>query len=215
MALLEIRTKSDWRNIILSGGLLGVIVSVSIFAYNTWYNVPILTYEVLPAYPVTADEKIVAVIVRNEGRAGATDVRIVMQTTGDAAVLPTRLQEDARIASQNSTNVVLTLTRLPSNAQVSLFLKVKTLSESPIADVYVSSLQGVGSKRSPVATHDPLIALVLVARDVFAGIGFVLMVVIIVGTAISSRKKRRQQAKQQAPSLSQMSLWRLMCANVT
>jgi len=74
--------RRDWKSTLLIVGLIAPIVTVSIVAYNTWYNVPVMTYEILPAYPVSQQEQAVALIVRNEGAASATDVRIVIRGSG-------------------------------------------------------------------------------------------------------------------------------------
>ena len=188
----EIKVKTSWKAILVSSGIIVAAMTGIIFAYNTWYNIPVLTFEVLPAYPVSPSEQIVAVIVRNEGRASATDVRIFIQANGEISVLPTVIQEETKIASQNATAIVATLPRLPPGAQISLYLKIQTSANPPVSNVYVSSLQGLGSTRSQVASRG-LMYYVTMIRDILAIFG-VFIIVILVGSGISSRRKK--EAKQ-------------------
>jgi len=191
LKMLDIKApRLDWRSILLSGSLIGAVVIFGTFAYNTWYNIPIVTYELLPAYPASPTEQVAGVIVRNEGRKGATDVRIVIEGSGQISILPTRIQEESKQTTQDS-KAIITLPRLPQGAQISVFLKVQTQAPSPITDVYVSFVEGIGTRRT--ATQDPFSGI----RDLLAAIGGFIIFVLAV-SAVSARIKKRTKA---GPSL--------------
>jgi hypothetical protein len=145
------KPKGSWTTAIISSGLIGAIVVISIFGYNTWYNVPNMTYEILPAYPISTNEQVSAVVVRNEGRAGATNIRIVIHGAGDISVLSLSSGEQTNTA-QNATTLTVTLPRLPAGSQVSLYAKVESSYNPPITSVYVSSDQGIGNQRATTST---------------------------------------------------------------
>jgi hypothetical protein len=189
LVLPQPRKSRDWKSTLLIVGLIAPIVTASIVAYNTWYNVPVMTYEILPAYPVSQQEQAVALIVRNEGAASATDMRIVIRGSGQISLLSTQIQEECKITTQNST-LVVTLPRFPRGTQISLFLKVQAVGESPITSVYISSLQGIGGRHSSTGTPDAFST----AKDLLAVLGGIFILVIIYSVASAGRRKRETPA---------------------
>jgi hypothetical protein len=139
------------RELVVPGAVIAAIVALAIFAYATWYNVPELTYELLPAYPVSDTEQVVALIVRNEGAASATDVRIVVSGKGNATVLPTAIPQEHSIAGEDG-RIIVTMPQLPPGDKISFYVRIYTSDSDPVASIYVSSLEGLGKERPPAMT---------------------------------------------------------------
>jgi len=142
------QASQERKRLILPGDVFLAIVTLGIFAYNTWYNVPDVTYELLPAYPVSDEEQVVALIVRNEGMASATDVRIVVYGKGNATVLPSGVPQEYNVTVQNGATI-LTMPRLPPADKVSFYIRIYTRESTPVSSIYVGFSQGIGKERPP------------------------------------------------------------------
>ena len=68
------------------GSIVVIIVSLVTIAgayYEIVYDKPILTYEILNTYPLPDQSQIVPVIIKNEGHAKASNVRIIIEAEGE------------------------------------------------------------------------------------------------------------------------------------
>jgi hypothetical protein len=164
------RSKTDWVKTISSiGVIVGLIFGGINFAYNEWYKVPQLTYETLDSYPLSGDESIVPIIIRNEGHEKATNVRITIYTGGNIQIVQQKTPEELRLSNENNT-LIATLSRLVDNTQITLYLKVKTLSSKPINEILISSDQGSGGiheTKSQLADSLILIGTILTSVGLF------------------------------------------------
>ncbi|VVB94055.1 Uncharacterised protein [uncultured archaeon] len=123
-----------------------IIFGGASFIYNNWYKTPKLTYETLDSYPLSNEEYIIPIIIRNEGHEKATNVRITVYTAGNIdPSIPKKTPEELTINIESNSTLIANIPRLTDGTQILLYPKVKTLSQKPINEVLIASDQGSGS----------------------------------------------------------------------
>lgn len=138
------KSMMDWVKAVAAlGAIIGIIAGGFNFAYNEWYKTPKLTYEILDSYPLSDDEQIIPIIIRNEGHEKATNVRITVYSGGDILNVQEKTPEELRLNTKNST-LIVELSRLVGNSQITFYLRIKTFSQKPINDILIVSDQGSG-----------------------------------------------------------------------
>ena len=120
--------------LVLFGGLY--------FAYNEWYKTPKLTYETLDSYPLSSDEYVIPIIIRNEGHEKATNVRITIYDAGNIGQdIPKKTPEEITINLESNSTLIANIPRLTDGTQIILYPKVKTLSQKPINDIWTPMIR--------------------------------------------------------------------------
>jgi len=134
----------DWVKVVTALGIIiGIIAGGFNFAYNEWYKTPKLTYETLDSYPLSNEEQIIPIIIRNEGHEKATNVRITIYSGGDILNVQEKTPEELSLNTKNNT-LIADLPRLVDNSQITFYLRIKTFSQKPINDISIVSDQGSG-----------------------------------------------------------------------
>jgi len=137
-----------WLSYIGAMASIAVILGFIITTYNTWYNIPKVTYQILPSYrlpPPLNEESVTIVIIRNEGLAKATGLTISISTSGSIEGLKVDSIEKVNITTPYNTTLIMEMPRLIQGNQASFTLLVSTESD-PITQLDVVYDQGNGIK---------------------------------------------------------------------
>ena len=127
----------------LIGIIIGLIIAGAGFTYNEFYNIPELTYEELDSYPLGNEGNIIPIIIRNEGHDKATNIRITINAWGQIKNVEKITPENLQLEIDDS-RLIVNLDRLVEKSQITFYLKVNTLSNNPINQIFITSDQGPG-----------------------------------------------------------------------
>lgn len=123
--------------------IIGLIIAGAGFTYHEWYDIPKLTYEELDSYPLGNEEKIIPIIIRNEGHDKATNIRITIDAGGQIQNVEKITPENLLLEIDNN-RIIANLDRLVEDSQITFYIKVDTLSNNPINQIFITSDQGPG-----------------------------------------------------------------------
>jgi hypothetical protein len=158
----------------------GAFVLGSGFFYNHWYNVPDVTFTVLPTYALES-LSFGGVVVENRGRATAHDVLISLPDLG------TTIQEysvdsverwSLESGGEQEDNLVLWMDRMTSGSSVTVYLLTSTPSD--FDSVAVTTEEGPGRKAMADSESSPLARQ---ARDSLTLASLLLIVFLVVTLA--------------------------------
>jgi len=179
-------------------GAIATVVTVflgfGIFAYQQWFNVPQIAYEVLPPYRLPSplsDRQVAIVVVSNIGAARATGLRITIRTSGPVQGLEINSTEEV-VANewQNQTSLTITMPRLVQDNQASFTLLVSS-QLLPIERVDVVFDQGIGTERKVQVVYPSSFA--LPGFLLLLAAGFVL---VGVEETLSARRRARRTERE-------------------
>jgi len=140
--------KRKWSHLTQVGiGLVGVIVGVLLSAYITHsYYVPVLTYQKFQPYKLSDKEQITMIIVANEGRSVATNLRIIIEATGE--VKDYRIDSiEETIPTRDTNTLTLESKRLLQGMKREVCIRILATELDPIRKISVMSDQVVGEEK--------------------------------------------------------------------
>lgn len=140
--MVEFKLNSLWDYGLISI-IIGLIVAGAGFTYHEWYDIPKLTYEELDSYPLGNEGKIIPIIIRNEGHDKATNIRITIDAGGQIQNVEEITPENLQLEIDNN-RIIANLNRLVEDTQITFYIKVDTLSNNPINQIFITSDQGPG-----------------------------------------------------------------------
>jgi len=163
--------KGKWGWLSQGGiGLAGVIIGVVLSAYVTHsYYIPVLTYQKFQPYKLSDRVQILMIVVANEGRSVATDLRVIIEAAGE--IKDYRYDETEETTATKDTNsLTLKSKRLLQGTKIEISITVLTSDQDPIRRISVRSDQVVGEEKIPQSTQGdipfPLFALIAIIAAV-------------------------------------------------
>ena len=158
----------DYGKYIVYITAISVLILGTNFLLTTYYYIPDLTYETLDAYPLSDNEQIIPIIIRNEGHVKASNIKIIVNAEGDI----TNVQEksvDNLINKIDNNTLESDVKRLVSNTQIILYLRINTNSQNPIYKISLISDEGLGNihEKSYVKSWLPVVIIFLLILIIY------------------------------------------------
>ena len=128
---------------------MGVLLS-TYFTHS--YYVPVLTYQKFQPYKLSDREQILMIVVANEGRSVATDLRVRIETTGEIKDYRYDNIEETT-ATKDTNSLTLKSKRLLQGTKREISITILTSDLNPIKGISVTSDQVVGEEKAPQSTQ--------------------------------------------------------------
>ena len=138
-------------DLLFGGGVAGIIIVIIGFYYFEFYKIPKLTYQIFRPYE-KQDEKIVPIIIGNEGHANATNVRLTIKCNGPIQELSEEIFEEVKIERLDQNIVIYKFPRLTHQIAIPIYITLSSLSNKAIDNIEITSDQGNGQEYNIPAT---------------------------------------------------------------
>lgn len=171
----------------LGGILISLLVAIGgaigggfvTFAYNQWYNIPKVTYQIFPSYMLPSPlngSQVEYIFIQNSGAASATNLIISVVTSGPIVSEAMNTFEQWQLMEpwQNQTRFKFSQPRLARGDYITITLIISTKESEPISNVYIVYDQGMAVKEEVAQTPWILITLILVVVIIILIIGILL-----------------------------------------
>ena len=162
-------------DLLFGGGLAGIIIVIIGFYYFEFYKTPKLTYQIFQPYE-KEDEKIVPIIIGNEGHTNATNVRLTIKCNGPIQELSEEIFEEVKIERQNQNIVIYKFPRLTHQISIPIYITLSSLANQAIDKIEITSDQVTGQEYNIPSTFN-LAQIILSSMGSFmVGVGIAFMI---------------------------------------
>jgi hypothetical protein len=160
-------------------GLFTALLIFGLGLYLThFYFVPNLVYQEFAAYRVSNDEQILMIVVKNQGQAAATRLRISIEAAGEIKAYSYNSPEETMAIEEDVRTLVLNSDRLVQGTEITIYIIVFSDENEIINRVTVTSDQGVGRETTVTIPPEVTYGFVAVMFGFFALMGFMMWLLV-------------------------------------
>jgi len=147
---LKHSSRKQWGRYLIPGLFTALLVfGLSVYLTH-FYFVPNLVYQEFPAYRVSSDEQILMIVVKNQGQAVATRLRISIEAAGEIKAYSYNSPEETVAIEEDARTLVLNSERLVQGTEITIYVIVGSSQDKIINRLTITSDQGI-ARESTIA----------------------------------------------------------------